>query len=47
MAVIVDSRVSISLLMLMSSQVKFLLSTQIQNSPPLVPGTGSSRRRKN
>jgi hypothetical protein len=22
-------------------QVKFLLSTQIQNSPPLVPGAGS------
>ena len=30
-----------------SSQVKFLLSTQIQNSPPLVPGAGSSRRRQN
>ena len=27
-----------------SSQVKFLLSTQIQNSPPLVPGAGSLRR---
>ena len=30
-----------------SSQVKFLLSTQIKNSPPLVPGAGSSRRREN
>ena len=30
-----------------SSQVKFLLSTQIQNSPPLVPGAGSLRRRQN
>jgi hypothetical protein len=29
------------------SQVKFLLSTQIQNSPPLVPGAGSLRRRQN
>ena len=28
-----------------SSQVKFLLSTQIQNSPPLVPGAGSLRRK--
>ena len=28
-------------------QVKFLLSTQIQNSPPLVPGAGSLRRRQN
>jgi len=26
------------------SQVKLILSTKIQNSPPLVPGTGSSRR---
>ena len=30
-----------------SSQVKSVLSTQIQNSPPLVPGTGSLRRRHN
>ena len=30
-----------------SSQVKFLLSTQIQNSPPLLPGAGSLRRRQN
>jgi hypothetical protein len=30
-----------------TSQVKFLLSTQIQNSPPLVPGAGSLRRRQN
>ena len=29
-----------------SSQVKFLLSTQIKNSPRLVPGAGSSRRRQ-
>jgi hypothetical protein len=29
-----------------SSQVKFLLSTQIQNSPPLVLGAGSLRRRQ-
>ena len=28
-------------------QVKSILSTQIKNSPPLVPGTGSSRRRQN
>jgi len=30
-----------------SSQVKFLLPKQIQNSPPLVPGAGSLRRRQN
>ena len=30
-----------------NGQVKFLLSTQIQNSPPLVPGAGSLRRRQN
>ena len=30
-----------------SSQVKFILSTQIQNSPSLVPGAGSLRRRQN
>ena len=29
-----------------SSQVKFLLSTQIKNSPPLVPGAGGLRRRQ-
>ena len=36
--------------MLTSSQVKFLLPalpTQIKNSPPLVPGAGSSRCRRN
>ena len=32
---------------LVLGQVKFLLSTQIQNSPPLVPGAGSLRRRQN
>ena len=36
-----------ALLMCLKSQVKFLLSTQIQNSPPLVPGAGSLRRRQN
>ena len=30
-----------------SSQVKFLLSAQIKNSPPLVPGAGGLRRRQN
>ena len=30
-----------------SSQVKLVLSTQIQNSPLLAPGTGSLRRREN
>jgi hypothetical protein len=33
--------------LLKTNQVKFLLSTQIKNSPPLVPGAGSSRRRQN
>ena len=28
-------------------QVKFILSTQIHNSPPLVPGASSLRRRQN
>ena len=37
----------LSRLCLLSSQVKFLLSTHIQNSPPLVPGAGSLRRRRN
>ena len=41
--VAVDPRVGV----IKSSQVKFLLSTQIQNSPPLVPGAGSLRRRQN
>ena len=31
----------------MSSQVKLALSTQIQNSPLLAPGTRSLRRRQN
>ena len=31
----------------MSSQVKLVLSTQMQNSPLLAPGMGSSRRSQN